>query len=78
MRRKPPRIDLDQESAAELEAIRAKVGQQVPLSMRYVLGPKPTLLSIQDGIATLVYPNGARLEGVPLRDVVDDSNFWKR
>lgn len=78
MRRKPPRIDLEHASAAELEAIRAKVGQQVPLSMRYVLGPKPTLVSIEDGMATLAYPNGVRLQGVPLRDVVDDSNFWKR
>jgi hypothetical protein len=78
MRRKPPDIDFSQEAAAELEAIRAKVGQEVPLSMRYALVPRATLVSIDGDHATLLFPNGARLERVPLRDLVDDSGFWKR
>ena len=78
MRRKPPNIDFSQESASELESIRAKIGQPVPLSLRYALGPRATLLAIDGDFATLLFPNGARLEHVPLRDLVDDSGYWKR
>lgn len=77
MRRKPPEIDFGQEAAAELAAIRAKLGQEVPLSQRYTLGPRARLESIEGDLATLVFPNGAKLEGVPLRDLVDDSGYWK-
>lgn len=78
MRRKPPEIRFDEEEATEMESIKAKVGQEVPLSMRYVLGPKPTLLSVEGDTASLMFPNGARLENVPLRDLVDDSGYWRR
>lgn len=78
MRRKPPEIRFHQEVAAEQQAIKAKVGQQVPLSMRYVLASKPTLVAVEGDKATLLFPNGARLENVPLRDLVDDSGYWKR
>ena len=78
MRKKPPEIKFDKEVAAEQEAIKAKVGQHVPLSMRYVLGPRPTLVSVEGATATLLFPNGARLENVPLRDLVDNSGYWKR
>lgn len=78
MRRQPPKIDFGQETASELDAIRAKIGQPVPLSLRYALGPRATLVSIDGDLATLQFPNGARLERVPLRDLVDDSGYWKR
>ena len=39
MRRKPAEIRFEEDVKTEQEAIKAKVGQQVPLSMRYVLGP---------------------------------------
>ena len=37
-------------------------------------GFSPTL--IDEGPTS--FPNGARLENVPLRDLVDDSGYWKR
>ncbi len=37
-------IDFEAESAAELDRIRAMVGQQVPLSHFYVRGVRPVLL----------------------------------
>jgi hypothetical protein len=77
MRRKPPEIDFDQETAAELAAIRAKIGKEVPLTQRYTRGPKATLVSIEGEFATLLFPNGAQLSRVPLKDLVDDSSFWK-
>ena len=78
MRRKPTEIKFRQEVAAELEATEAKVGQQVPLSMRYVLGPRPTLVSIDGETATRIFPDDARVINVPLRALVDDSGCWTR
>lgn len=78
MRRKPPEIDFEQETAIELEAIRSKIGQQVPLSVRYTHGQRATLVAITGNLATLEFPNGVRIDNVPLRDLVDDSAFWKR
>lgn len=78
MRRKPPEIRFDQETVGALEALKTKVGQQVPLSMRYCLGSRATLVSVEGDTATILFPNGARLESVPLRDLVDDSGYWKR
>ncbi len=77
MRRKPPEIDFAMEASAELEAIKAKIGQEVPLSRRYTHGPRATLVSIEGEFATLQFPNGARLDRVPLKDLVDDSGYWK-
>ena len=67
MRRKPPNIDFSLETASELEAIRARIGQPVPLSLRYALGPKATLVSLDGDLATLLFPNGARLDRVLFR-----------
>lgn len=78
MRRKPPEIQFEQEASAQIAAVKAKVGQAVPLSMRYSLGPRATLVALDGETATLVFPNGARLENMPLRDLVDDSGYWKR
>lgn len=78
MRRKPPEIKFDQEAEEHRQRVLALVGQQIPLSMRYVLGPRPILVSVEGDRATLLFPSGARLENVPLRDLVDDSGYWKR
>ncbi len=78
MRRKPQEIDFNEEAAIERTRIEALVGQEVPLSLRYCLGPRPRLVAIEGDYALLQFPNGARLERVPLRDLVDDSGYWKR
>ncbi len=77
MKKKPKEIDFRQEAEAQLNAIRSRIGQ-VPLSNRYVRGPRPILVSIEGETATLRFPNGASLVEVPLRDSVDDSGYWKR
>ena len=76
MRRKPQEFKFEEEAAAE----RAKlvVGKEVPLSLRYCLGPRPRLLAIDGDFALLQFPNGVRLEQVPLRELVDDCGYWKR
>lgn len=78
MRRKPPEIDFEEEAALEQARILALVGHEVPISLRYCLGPRPRLLRIDGDYAFLQFPNGAILERVPLRDLVDDSGYWKR
>lgn len=78
MRRKQPEIDFEQEAASEVQALWDRIGKEVPLSMRYSMGPRATLVSIYGELAELVFPNGARLTDVPLRDLVDDSCYWKR
>lgn len=78
MRRKPKEVDFEQESAAERAKIESLVGHEVPISLRYCLGAKPTLVSIDGDFALLQFPNGAWLKNVPLRDLVDDSGYWKR
>ena len=60
-------------SEAESESLKTKIGQQVPLSMRYTLRPR-----VEVDMATLLFPNGVPLENVPLRDLVDDSGYWRR
>lgn len=72
MRRKPQEIDFDEEAAVERARVEALVGQEVPLSLRYCLGPRPRLVAIDGDFALLQFPNGARLERVP-RNLVDDS-----
>jgi hypothetical protein len=60
-----------------LNAIRSRIGQEVPLSNRYVRGQRAILVSVDGETATLQFPNGATLAKVPLRDLVDDSGYWK-
>lgn len=78
MRRKTPEIDFVEEAAQARAKIEAMIGQEVSISLRYCLGAKPKLVAIDGEIALLQYPNGAWLKNVPLRDLVDDSGFWKR
>ena len=78
MKPKAKSFDFDAESAAELDRIRAMVGQHVPLSHFYVRGVRPVLLEVNGDRATLRFANGAVLSNVPLRDLVDDSAFWSR
>ncbi len=78
MRRKPPEIDFEQEATSAVQAMWDRIGKEVPLSMRYCMGPRATLVSIHGELAELAFPNGARLTGVPLRDLVDDSGYWQR
>ena len=49
----------------------------VPLSNRYVRGQRAILVSVDGETATLQFPNGATLAKVQLRDLVDDSGYWK-
>ena len=72
MRRKQKEIRFEE------EAPKLIVGQPVPLSCRYFLGTKAKLLALVGETAILVFPDGARLENVPVRDLVDDSGYWKR
>jgi hypothetical protein len=53
MRRKPPEIRFDEEAAVERARIEALVGQEVPISMRYCLGPRPKLIAIDGDFALL-------------------------
>ena len=77
MRRKPKTIDLERETTNENEAIKSKVGQEVPLSRRYTQGANALLVSITGETATIRFPNGATLSEVPIRDLVDDSGYWR-
>ena len=77
MRRKPRTIDFELETTNEIEAIKSKVGQEVPLSHRYTQGAKAMLVSITGETATIRFPNGATLSEVPIRDLVDDSGYWR-
>ena len=77
MSKKPKEIDFRQEAEDQINAIKARIGQEVPLSNRYVRGSRPILVSVEGETATLRFPNGASLVQVPLRDLVDDSGYWK-
>lgn len=77
MPRKPQMIDFEAEAKKHVEFLHSRIGQQVPLSCSYVRGQRPTLLAIEGDRATLTYPNGAALVNVPLRDLVDDSAYWR-
>ncbi len=76
MKQKPKEIDFGKEDAVLLNAIKTRIGQEVPSSHRYVRGPRPILVSVDGDTATLRFPNGAMLAKVPLRDLVDDSGYW--
>ncbi len=77
MKKKPKEIDFRKEAEDQLNAIRSRIGQEVPLSNRYVRGQRAILVTIIGETATLQFPNGATLANVPLRDLVDDSGYWK-
>ena len=77
MRNKPKTIDIDAETRDEIEAIKTKIGQEVPLSRRYTQGAKALLVSIDGETATIRFPNGATLSQVPIRDLVDDGGYWR-
>ena len=77
MRKKPKAIDFRGETRDEMEAIKSKIGQEVPLSRRYTQGSRALLVSITDETATIRFPNGATLSQVPIRDLVDDSGYWR-
>ncbi len=68
---------LPREAEDQLNATRSRIGQEVPLSNRYVRGQRAILVSVDGETATLQFPNGATLAKVPLRDLVDDSGYWK-
>jgi hypothetical protein len=77
MKRKAKVIDFEGEAADELQSIRDRIGKEVPLSRRYTQGAKAILVSLEGETATIRFPNGAILTQVPLRDLVDDSGYWK-
>lgn len=77
MTKKPKEIDFHREAEDQLNAIRSRIGQEVPLSNRYVRGQRAILIAVDGDSATLRFPNGATLANVPLRDLVDDSGYWK-
>ncbi len=77
MRKKPKTIDFEGETRDEIEAIKSKTGQEVPLSRRYTQGSRALLVSITGETATIRFPNGATLSHVPIRDLIDDSGYWR-
>jgi hypothetical protein len=77
MRKKPKTIDFEGETRAEIESIKSRIGQEVSLSQRYTQGAKALLVSFEGESATIRFPNGATLSGVPIRDLVDDSGYWR-
>jgi hypothetical protein len=77
MSRKPKEIDVSKEAEDQLNAIKSRIGQEVPLSNHYVRGQRAILVSVDGETATIQFPNGATLAKVPLRDLVDDSGYWK-
>jgi hypothetical protein len=77
MRKKPKTIDFEGETREEIEAIKSKIGQEVPLSRRYTQGTRAVLVGITGETATIRFPNGATLSQVPIRDLVDDGGYWR-
>ncbi|MEO8268465.1 MAG: hypothetical protein ABI557_02020 [Aureliella sp.] len=77
MARKPKHINFEKEIERQVVQLRESVGQPVPLSCRYVRGDRPILVRIEEDTAMLRYPNGVTVAKVPLRDLVDDSGYWR-
>jgi hypothetical protein len=75
--RKLHKFDLDAEYQKHVTELKLRIGQTVPLSRSYTVGPLPILVSIEGDTATLRFNNGAQLINVPLRDLVDDANYWR-
>ncbi len=71
MKKRPKEIDFRQEAEDQLNAIKARIGQEVPLSNRYVRGPRPILVSVERETATLRFPNGASLVEVSAHGSTD-------
>ena len=61
MSKKPKEIDFRQEAEDQLNVIKARIGQEVPLSNRYVRGPRPILVSAEGETVTLRFPKDASL-----------------
>jgi hypothetical protein len=78
MTRKPKVIDFEAEYYQWLERLRGMIGQQVPLSSAYTHGVQPILVAIERDRAILRYPNGATIINVPLRDLADDTGYWRQ
>lgn len=76
MRRKRPVMDVAAD-APEIARIRASIGKQVPIRSRYIRGERPTLIAIDGKTCTLRFTNGVLMLGVPIKDLVDDSGYWK-
>ena len=70
-------FDLDAEYRKHVEQLQTLIGKPVPLSRAYTQGDQPTLVSIEGDTATIRFRNGARLVGVPLRDLVNDAGYWR-
>ena len=77
MRKKPKTIDFEGKTSDEIESIKSRIGQVVPFSRRYTQGTRAVLISISGETATIRFPNGATLSQVPIRDLVDDSGYWR-
>ncbi len=77
MARKPKHINFEKEIEQQVVQLRECVGKPVPLSCRYVRGDRPILVRIEEDTAMLRYPNGVTVAKVPLRDLVDDSGYWR-
>lgn len=76
MRRKSPTINVSAEPP-EVARIRECIGKQVPISCSYVHGERPTLVAIENDKCVLQFRNGAIMHDVPIRDLVDDSGYWR-
>ena len=70
-------LDLDEVYREHVQTLQQSIGQSVALSSSYTQGKQATLLSIEGETATIRFRNGATLSNVPLRDLVDDSAYWK-
>jgi hypothetical protein len=75
--RRPKVLNLEAEYQQHLSTLREMIGKPVPLSRSYTQGEQPILVAIEDGAATVRFRNGAVLIGVPIRDLVNDSGYWK-
>ena len=73
-----PTPEFEEETKKAIDAVRAQIGQPVPLSTRYVAADRPTLVAVDENDrCTLRYRNGAVLTAVPIRDLVDDLSYWR-
>ncbi len=77
MVRKFKLVRFDQENEAEQANLRGMIGEEVPLSHYYLKGQKPTLVGVDGDLCILRYPNGVTMRDVPIKDLVDDSGYWK-
>ena len=74
---KPKEIDFDAEFKQHVENLRASIGQEVPLSYHYVRGAKTILVAIEEGLATLKFPNGTIMTKVPIRYLCNDAGYLR-